>query len=328
MTRSGWLRRIRFSYPPSRALTGALVLLLVLTGSFQQALDDYARDLITRQSRDPAGALAEVDAATGDARYSLVDGLGTVRLQTDDAGTVTATADYDAYGDVRASSGSQANEGWAGERRDATTGLTHLRARDYDPLTGRFTTADTVSPNGAGTQGYNAYHYTGNNPTTRTDPSGHSWLDAMPEILRTLINLVVQMVETLRVIMQTDLPEWGKQFIAALIVFALEIVMTVIVVMLLVWIMESSGLGNTMIGRALVMARLHVLGKMSQFTKRCMGNQLCRNMARWIVQNPDCVLEAWSTLLAYGLTGAPQCHHPHGCGDGRDRRKLPRQRVH
>ena len=32
---------------------------------------------------------------------------------------------------------------------DNTTGLTNLRARDYDPLTGRFTTADSQSPNGS-----------------------------------------------------------------------------------------------------------------------------------------------------------------------------------
>jgi hypothetical protein len=84
----------------------------------------------------------------------------------------------------------------------------------------------------------------------------------MPEALKALIGIVVGLVLVMRVIMRSDLPDWGKQFIAALIVFGLQVIMTIIVVMLLVWIMERSGLGNTMIGRALVMARLHILGKM------------------------------------------------------------------
>jgi hypothetical protein len=44
---------------------------------------------------------------------------------------------------------------------------------------------------------------------------------------------------------------------------------------------------------------------MSMFTKRCMGNQLCRRMGQWIVQNPDCVLETATLALSYGMTGAP-----------------------
>jgi hypothetical protein len=36
-----------------------------------------------------------------------------------------------------------------------------------------------------------------------------------------------------------------------------------------------------------------------------MGNQLCRNMSRWLVQNPDCVIETANTLTSYGMSGAP-----------------------
>jgi RHS repeat-associated protein len=86
---------------------------------------------------------------------------------------VVGTAEYDAFGNRRASSGAQGAIGWAGELRDATTGLTYLRARDYAPGVGRFLTRDTVQPSGPGTQGYNPYAYAGNNPTTLTDPSGH-----------------------------------------------------------------------------------------------------------------------------------------------------------
>ncbi len=43
-----------------------------------------------------------------------------------------------------------------------------------DPTLGRFLSADTVQPNAPGTQGYNLYAYTANNPTTWTDLSGNS----------------------------------------------------------------------------------------------------------------------------------------------------------
>jgi RHS repeat-associated protein len=59
---------------------------------------------------------------------------------------------------------------FAGEYLDAT-GLYHLRARQYDPSTGRFSTTDPkpTTP----TQPYmSAYIYANDNPTALTDPSG------------------------------------------------------------------------------------------------------------------------------------------------------------
>jgi len=43
----------------------------------------------------------------------------------------------------------------------------------YDPTSGRFQQADSVQPNGSGTQGWGLYGYTSGNPTTATDPTGH-----------------------------------------------------------------------------------------------------------------------------------------------------------
>jgi hypothetical protein len=51
--------------------------------------------------------------------------------------------------------------------------LTYLRARDYAPGSGRFTTHDTIQPNLDGTQGYNPYAYAASNPVTFVDPGGH-----------------------------------------------------------------------------------------------------------------------------------------------------------
>ncbi|MBB4678685.1 RHS repeat-associated core domain-containing protein [Crossiella cryophila] len=66
---------------------------------------------------------------------------------------------------------------WPGERgfvggtMDASTGLTNLRAREYDPGTGRFISPDPVM-DVADPQQMHGYSYANNNPVTFSDPSG------------------------------------------------------------------------------------------------------------------------------------------------------------
>jgi RHS repeat-associated protein len=120
-----------------------------------------------------AGLAAEVDDATGDAVSPLADGLGSVRARADATGAVVGTADWDAWGNPRASSGVTGDVGWAGAQRDGETGLTLLGDRYYAPGAARFLTRDTVSPNAGGTQGLNGYAYADGNPVTNTDPTGH-----------------------------------------------------------------------------------------------------------------------------------------------------------
>lgn len=60
---------------------------------------------------------------------------------------------------------------FVGGTADATTGLTHLGAREYDPITGRFISPDPVVDY-TDTQQMHGYTYANNNPTTMSDPSG------------------------------------------------------------------------------------------------------------------------------------------------------------
>ncbi len=50
----------------------------------------------------------------------------------------------------------------------------HYNARHYDPLVGRFISADTIVPDPANPQNLNRYSYVTNNPIRYTDPSGHA----------------------------------------------------------------------------------------------------------------------------------------------------------
>ena len=67
---------------------------------------------------------------------------------------------------------SQTDRGYIGEETLTTIGLMHLNARLYDPLTGRFMSADPIGLKG----GSNPYAYAGNNPLTFSDPSGLCFL--------------------------------------------------------------------------------------------------------------------------------------------------------
>jgi RHS repeat-associated protein len=61
--------------------------------------------------------------------------------------------------------------GFVGGQVDPSVGLTHLGAREYDPTTGRFLSADPVSDVNDPQQ-MNGYAYAENNPTSFSDPDG------------------------------------------------------------------------------------------------------------------------------------------------------------
>ena len=110
-------------------------------------------------------------------RYGHTDALGSLIAESDDTGTLSASYSYDAFGAIRASSGSGGGSSirFAGEQTDPS-GLIYLRARYYDPSVGRFITRDTFPGFPGANQSLNRYVYAYNNPVNLTDPSGNSVL--------------------------------------------------------------------------------------------------------------------------------------------------------
>jgi RHS repeat-associated protein len=100
------------------------------------------------------------------------DHQGSIRATTNAAGDRERSYTWEPYGLSRTAtqhlSGSPASPtGWAGEYQDPS-GSIHLRARQYDPTTGRFTTPDP-----AGSVGPSAsFTYGDANPLAHTDPYG------------------------------------------------------------------------------------------------------------------------------------------------------------
>jgi RHS repeat-associated protein len=112
--------------------------------------------------------------------FYLTDLLGSVvSTMSNTAGSAAVVGNqvYGPYGNQRYSAGSLGTaKGFTGQYNDAATGLDYYNARYYDPVVGRFTSADTVQGN---VQGMDPYAYVGGNPETMNDPTGHDdwWAD-------------------------------------------------------------------------------------------------------------------------------------------------------
>jgi len=99
----------------------------------------------------------------------IINGLGEVeqRLAFDPWGMRTAIPGFsDAVNGVT-------NRGYTGHEMDDEVGLVNMNARIYDPVLGRFLSADGVLPDPYDLQAFNRYSYVGNNPLKYTDPTGH-----------------------------------------------------------------------------------------------------------------------------------------------------------
>jgi RHS repeat-associated protein len=87
--------------------------------------------------------------------------------------TVTDTYDYDAFGNKINSTGTTPNSYmYRGEYFDSDLGLYYLRARYYNPLTGRFMSRDPWNGNQINPVTLHKYLYVGSNPVSYVDPRG------------------------------------------------------------------------------------------------------------------------------------------------------------
>ncbi|MCA9938267.1 MAG: hypothetical protein KC418_06475, partial [Anaerolineales bacterium] len=107
-------------------------------------------------------------------QYTLADALGSIRQVTNGQGKVTLSQDFDPFGAVMSSNGVAASAyGFTGEEQDPLTGLIYLRARTYNPATGRFLQQDSVFGDPTHPRTLHRYAYGFNNPVNYTDPSGN-----------------------------------------------------------------------------------------------------------------------------------------------------------
>ncbi|MCI5065507.1 hypothetical protein MRY87_07270 [bacterium] len=140
------------------------------------------RDRHFIRGRDHAviAVYTESSSASDTLSYLHRDHLGSVQSITDDSGAVLETHNYDAWGarrlsDWTPSSGiisSAVERGFTGHEMLDDIELIHMNGRVYDPVVGRFLSADPVVQAPDNTQSLNRYSYVLNNPLSLTDPSG------------------------------------------------------------------------------------------------------------------------------------------------------------
>jgi RHS repeat-associated protein len=148
------------------------------------------------------GVLSQIRA--GVPRFFLSDGLGSTDRLTDSSANITDSYTYQAFGSVKASTGASVNPfryvGQLGYYFDSDLAAYYVRARHYDPITGRFLSRDpldiTVIRSSAKTSALlsqalagllnlpsrlqfpppvtNLYLYVENRPVQAVDPSGEA----------------------------------------------------------------------------------------------------------------------------------------------------------
>ena len=120
-----------------------------------------------------AGAQRIAMRRNGTLSYILTDHLGSTTAVTNASGALTAGTLYKAWGDVRYSLGASPTKyTYTGQYSNVSDfGLMFYNARWYDPVSGRFSQADTVVPGGV--QGLDRYAYVNNSPLVYVDSSGH-----------------------------------------------------------------------------------------------------------------------------------------------------------
>ena len=109
--------------------------------------------------------------------YYVLNLQGDVVKLVNASGTVVASYEYDAWGNILSKSGAMADKNplrYRGYYYDAETGYYYLQSRYYDPTVRRFINADSYASTGQGFVGTNMFTYCNNNPVIYADTTGHA----------------------------------------------------------------------------------------------------------------------------------------------------------
>jgi len=108
----------------------------------------------------------------GQTYYYHADDLGNITTLTDSSGSVVEAYDYDDFGKPLSASSVGNPLQFAGRPYDAEVGLSYFPTRYMDPRAGRFINRDAIGLWGDEGNSGNPYTYVGNNPWSKSDPTG------------------------------------------------------------------------------------------------------------------------------------------------------------
>ncbi|MBK8972417.1 MAG: RHS repeat-associated core domain-containing protein, partial [Hahellaceae bacterium] len=137
-----------------------------------------------------------------DINYFLKDHLGSLTAIVNKYGTVLENMSYDAWGSRRLTNltllanpysyqNGITHRGFTGHEQVDSVGLIHMNGRVYDPIIGRFLSADPFVQAPSNLQNLNRYSYVMNNPLSMTDPSGFNWWKEVRRVASTVVGAIV-----------------------------------------------------------------------------------------------------------------------------------------
>lgn len=147
-------------------------------------------DFIYDENNQPYALTYKSGSKTPVMYYYLLNQQGDVEALMDASGAIVATYEYDPWGavTVKNASGALDNDDtsignlnplrYRGYYYDNETGFYYLESRYYDPVVGRFISADEYISTGQGFLGCDMFVYCGNNPINNYDPMGHCYYTA------------------------------------------------------------------------------------------------------------------------------------------------------
>jgi RHS repeat-associated protein len=144
---------------------------------YAQVVEEVVNGAVTRQYTYGLQRISEsqfINNVWSTSFYGY-DGGGNVRQLTNSAGVVTDEYEYDAYGNSFTKQGTTPNNYlYRGEQYDSDLGLYYLRARYYNPMTGRFVSRDPEDGIDTDPATLHKYDYAGGDPVNAIDPTGRA----------------------------------------------------------------------------------------------------------------------------------------------------------
>ena len=140
--------------------------------------------------------VTESSNASTTTHYTHKDSLGSTDIITNSVGGIVAQMSFDAFGQRRnvlslvdlleadyVVLNALTTQGFTGHEMVDGVGVIHMNGRIYDPLLGRFMSADPIVSDMKNGQNLNRYTYVYNSPLSFTDPSGFDSTNNCPDNL-------------------------------------------------------------------------------------------------------------------------------------------------
>ena len=147
---------------------------------YAQVVDELTSGAVTRTYTYGLQRISQdqVISNTWTPSFYSYDGGGNVRALTNTAGATTDSYEYDAFGNSFTVTGTTPNNYlYRGEQYDPDMGLYYLRARYYNPLTGRFMSRDPEDGVPTDPKTLHKYVYAGGDPVDAKDTTGKDFVE-------------------------------------------------------------------------------------------------------------------------------------------------------